>query len=162
MKNTKTILNALLLFVLGLTGVHAQEALPASGGNASGSGGSVSYTIGQVVYTTIAGINGSVAQGVQQPYEISVVTGLAEAAGINLICSAYPNPAKEYVTLRIENCDTENMIYQLYDDSGKLLEKKKVEGTETRIHMTNLVIATYFLKVLRSNQVVKTFKVIKY
>jgi len=162
MKNTKTILNALLLFVLGLTGVHAQEALPASGGNASGSGGSVSYTIGQVVYTTIAGINGSVAQGVQQPYEISVVTGLAEAAGIKLICSAYPNPAKEYVTLRIENCDTENMIYQLYDDSGKLLEKKKVEGTETRIDMDNLVIATYFLKVLRSNQVVKTFKVIKY
>jgi hypothetical protein len=162
MKNKKTKLNALLLFGVGLTGVHAQEALPASGGNASGSGGSVSYTIGQVVYTTITGINGSVAQGIQQPYEISVVTGLEEAIGINLIYSTFPNPAKEYVTLRIENCDTENITYQLYDDSGKLLERKKAEGIETRIDMGNLVIATYILKVLRNNQVVKTFKVIKY
>jgi hypothetical protein len=162
MKNKKTKLNALLLFGVGLTGVHAQEALHASGGNASGSGGSVSYTIGQVVYTTIAGINGSVAEGVQQPYEISVVTGLEEASGINLVCSAYPNPVQKYVTLKIENCDTEKMTYQLYDDNGKLLETKKAEGTETSIDMGNLVIATYFLKVLRNNQVVKTFKVIKY
>jgi hypothetical protein len=162
MKNKKTKLIALLLFGAGLTGVHAQEALPASGGNASGSGGSVSYTIGQVVYTTITGINGSVAQGVQQPYEISVVTGLEEAGGINLICSAYPNPVQKYVTLKIENCDTEKMTYKLYDDNGKLLETKKAEGKETSIDMGNLVIAAYFLEVLRNNQVIKTFKVIKY
>jgi hypothetical protein len=162
MKNTKTKLFALLLLGLGLTRVHAQEALPASGGNASGSGGSVSYTIGQAVYTTFTGINGSVAQGVQQPYEISVVTGLGETGGINLICSAYPNPAKKSITLRIENCDTEKMTYQLYDVSGKLLENKKPDGIETRIDTDDLVIATYFLKVLRSNQVVKTFKVIKF
>ena len=39
--------------------------------------------VGQVVYITSTGINGSVAQGVQQPYEISVITGVNETA-INL------------------------------------------------------------------------------
>jgi hypothetical protein len=162
MKNSKTKFIALLLFIFGLTGVQAQVALPASGGNASGSGGTVSYTIGQVVYSTITGINCSVAEGIQQPYEISVVTGLHEAGGTNLICSAYPNPVAKYVTLKIENCNTENMIYKLYDNSGKLLENKKVEGNEISIDMGNLVIETYFLKVLRNNQVIKTFKVTKY
>jgi hypothetical protein len=70
--------------------VHAQSTIPATGGNAAGNGGSVSYTVGQIVYTTVSGTNGSVAQGVQQPYEISVVTGI-ENKEINLSCSIYSN-----------------------------------------------------------------------
>ena len=90
MPNNIVKLSALLFLVLQLTGLHAQEAIITSGGDASGSTGSVSYTIGQVVYTTNTGTNGSAAQGVQQPYEISVVTGLEEAKGINLDFSVYP------------------------------------------------------------------------
>ncbi len=70
-KNLK--LSAILLLGLGLTGLQAQTSVNATGGNASGSGGSASYSVGQVVYTTHTGTNGSVAQGVQQPFEISVV-----------------------------------------------------------------------------------------
>ncbi|RLD56213.1 MAG: T9SS C-terminal target domain-containing protein, partial [Bacteroidetes bacterium] len=77
------------LLFLGLSNLQAQEVIPATGGEASGSGGSASYTVGQVVYTTNTGTNGnSVSQGVQQPYEISVVTGIAEAKDINLEVSA--------------------------------------------------------------------------
>ena len=161
MKYKKLTLSAVLLLGLGSAGLYAQEAIPASGGNASGNGGSVSYTIGQVVYTTNKGTNGSVAQGVQQPYEISVVTGLIEANGVNLFFTAYPNPAKNYIILKIENYKTLNLTYQLYDDNGKLLENKKVEGSETQIDMSNLVIATYILKVSESNKALKTFKIIK-
>ncbi|MCB0409870.1 MAG: hypothetical protein KDD29_06595, partial [Flavobacteriales bacterium] len=52
--------------------VFAQENTVSSGGDALGVGGSASYSVGQVVYTTHTGVNGSIAQGVQQPYEISV------------------------------------------------------------------------------------------
>jgi len=75
MKHKRLKLCALLLFGLGLTGLQAQESVNAAGGNASGSGGTVSYTVGQVVYTTKTGTNGSVAEGVQQAYEISDPTG---------------------------------------------------------------------------------------
>ncbi|MDD4385781.1 MAG: hypothetical protein PHD06_11460, partial [Bacteroidales bacterium] len=78
----------LLTFTFSLSTVQAQESLNATGGNASGSGGSAGYSVGQMVYTTHIGTNGSVAEGVQQPYEISIVIGIEEAKGINLLVSA--------------------------------------------------------------------------
>jgi|BarGraNGADG00312_1021997.scaffolds.fasta_scaffold29682_2 Secretion system C-terminal sorting domain len=161
MQHKKIKLSAVLLLVLGLTGLQAQEAIPATGGNALGSGGSVSYSVGQVVYTTHTGTSGSAAQGVQQPFEISVVTGIEEAKDINLVCSAFPNPATDNVKLKAENYETENLTYQLYDIRGNLLENKKIEGNETSIVISNLVLGIYFLKVSNNNKEVKTFKIIK-
>lgn len=161
MRHKKLKLSAVLLLGLGLTGLQAQEAIPATGGNASGSGGSVSYSIGQVVYTTNTGTNGSAAQGVQQPFEISVITGLEEAKEINLSCSAYPNPTTDFLNLKVENYDNTNLSYQLFDMNGKLLETKKLEGNQTSIVMNDLVPATYFLKVIDNNKEVKIFKIIK-
>jgi hypothetical protein len=161
MLNKKLILTAFFLLGFGLTGVKAQEAMPATGGNASGSGGSASYSVGQVVYTTNSGTNGSVAQGVQQPFEISVVIGLEEAKGISLQCLAYPNPTTDFITLKIENYDNTNLAYQLFDIQGKLIETRKIEGDQTKIVMSNLVPTIYFVKVTQGSKEVKTFKIIK-
>ena len=161
MRHKKLKLSAVLLLGLGLTGLHAQTAVPATGGNASGSGGTVAYSVGQVVYTTNTGTNGSVAQGVQQPFEISVVTGIEEAKGINLSVLAYPNPTTDYLTLEVKDFELSTLHFQLYNMSGKLLESKKITGNQTSIVMSNLVPATYFVKVTESNKEVKTFKIIK-
>ncbi len=158
-KNLK--LSAVLLLGLGLTGLQAQKSVNATGGNASGSGGSASYSVGQVVYTTNTGTTGSVAQGVQQPFEISVVTAIEEGKGINLTISAYPNPTSDYLTLSVDNFEISNLSYQLYDMSGKLLQTQKITGNQTSIVMSNLVPATYFVKVIHGNKEVKTFKIIK-
>ena len=154
-------LSAILLLGLGLTGLQAQESVNATGGNASGSGGSVSYSIGQVAYQTQTGTNGSVVQGVQQPYEISVVTGIEEAKGINLLVSAYPNPTTDYLTLSIDGFDRSNLSYQLYNMNGKLILNEKITGNQTSIVMSTLVPATYFVKVIQRNKDVKVFKIIK-
>ena len=161
MLHKKVKLSAILFLGLGLTVLRAQETIPASGGNASGTGGSASYSVGQMVYTTNTGTNGSVAQGVQQPYEISVVTAIEEAKDVVLNCYTYPNPSSDYVKLKVENYKTENMTYRLYDLNGKILENKKVEDSETTISMKSLVSATYFIKVIDNNKEVKTFKIIK-
>ena len=161
MKYKRFNLSAILLLGLGLTSVQAQEAILATGGEASGDGGSVSYSVGQVVYSTNRGANGSVAQGVQQPYEISVVAGIEQATGIMLELSAYPNPASDFITVKAENYDTDNLSYHFYDINGKLLESKKADGNETQIEMKNLVPAIYFLKVIENNEEIGTFKIIK-
>ena len=140
---------------------QAQESTNASGGDATGSGGTVAYSVGQLVYTTNTGTNGSVAQGVQQAFEISVVTGLEEAKGINLSVSAYPNPTTDYLTLSISEFEISNLTYQLYDISGKLLQSEKITGNQTNIVMSNLVPANYFVKVIAGNQLIKEFKIIK-
>jgi hypothetical protein len=161
MRYKKLKLSVILLLGLGLTGLQAQKSVNTTGGNASGSGGSVSYSVGQVAYITNTGTNGSVSEGVQQPYEISVVTGLEEAKGINLLVTAYPNPTTDFLTLRIDEFELSNLHFQLYDMNGKLLENKKVTGNETSIVMSKLVPATYFVKVTEGNKEVKTFKIIK-
>ena len=161
MKYKKLKFSALLLLGLGLTGLQAQESVNATGGNASGSGGTVAYSVGQVVYTTNTGANGSVAQGVQQPFEISVVLAIEEAQGINLSVSAYPNPTTDYLTLEVNEFELSNLNFQLYDISGKLLQSEKITGNQTSIVMSNLVPATYFVKVIQGNKEVKTFKIIK-
>ena len=107
MKYKKLKLSAVLLLGLGLTGLQAQESVNATGGDALGSGGSASYSVGQVVYTTNTGTNGSVAQGVQQAFEISVVTSIEEAQGITLL--AYPNPTTDYLTLFIGEFECSNL-----------------------------------------------------
>lgn len=161
MKHKKLKLSALFLLGLGLSGLQAQEAIPASGGNASGSGGLASYSVGQVIYSTNTGNTGSVAQGVQQPFEISVVSGIEKAKGINLECMVYPNPTTDILTLKIENYNHENLSYLLYDISGKVLKNEKLTENETSIPMADFVPAIYFLKVTDNQKEIKSFKIIK-
>jgi hypothetical protein len=184
MQHKKVKLYAIFLLSLGLTGLHAQETIPTSGGNALGSGGTVSYTVGQLVYTTNTGTTGSLAQGVQQPYEISVVNGIDEALGITLNYSAFPNPATDFLILKIDastpfdnaqgkKLSIPAMEYRIYDTNGKLLEIKKIESNETSIDISNLLPSTYFLKIVVQTrhalsqkhalppQEIKIFKIIK-
>jgi len=161
MRHKRFKLSVVLLLGLGLTGLQAQESTNSTGGNASGSGGTASYTVGQVVYTTQTGSNGTVAQGVQQPYEISVVSGIEDAKYIQLECSAYPNPATDYLILKVENSDYENLTYQLYNLSGKLLTNEKLKENEAIITMVDFAQGIYFLKVTDNQKEIKTFKIIK-
>jgi len=154
-------LTLFLTLGLGYIGLQAQEAISATGGNASGIGGSVSFTIGQVVYSTNSGSSGSVAQGVQQPYEISVVTGLEAAKDITLVYSVYPNPAIELLNLKVENCDKSHLSYQLFNLDGKLLEYKEITDVVNVIKMSDFPMASYYLKIFENKIVVKTFKIIK-
>jgi len=161
MKCKKLKLSTVLLLGVGLTGLHAQTSGNATGGNTSGSGGSVSYSVGQIVYTTNTETNGSVAQGVQQPYEISIVTELEEAKSINISVTAYPNPVSEYLILDVKDFEISNLLFQLYDMNGRLLKTIKITSNQTKIVINNLVSAHYFVKVIQNNTLIKEFKIIK-
>jgi hypothetical protein len=144
-----------------LISIQAQEAVIATGGGATGNRGSVSYTVGQVAYMSNVSTSGIVTQGVQQPYEIIVVTGIEEAMVITLECLVYPNPTIDILNLKIEGLVQAECIASLYDINGKLLQDKKVVSNETSIPMGNLTPATYFLKVTLNKKGIKTFKIIK-
>ena len=160
----------LFLFVILLNlwavpaGLQAQQihaSVAASGGNATGTGGSVSYSVGQTFYTTAFGTNGSVSQGVQQPYEISVVTGIDDIFGIDLNYSVYPNPTKGMLTLKVENYEINDFSYELFDISGRKIKTENLVDKETKIDMGNVNPSTYILRVIKANKEVKSFKIIK-
>ena len=153
----------LILFIvsIGVTPLRGQNGVVPAGGEATGSSGSVSYTLGQMSYLPLDGTNGSVAQGVQQPYEIFVVTGIEQATGIDLNLSVYPNPATDFLILKIGNFDLLNLHYYLYDNNGTLLENKMITEDQTTIAMNRFSPAIYYLRVVQNNQEIKVFKIIK-
>lgn len=161
MRYKRLHLSLLLSLGFGLAGVQAQTSTNTTGGNASGSGGSVSYSVGQVFYNTT--INGAqmVAQGVQVPYEISVITGIEGVEDIDLSVSAYPNPAVDYLILDVKDRELVSLHFQVYDMKGKLVKKEKITRRKTNIVMSNLLPATYFVKVMQGKKEVKGFKIVK-
>ena len=140
---------------------NAQQAVSAAGGESTGAGGNVSYSFGQVAYNSNAESEGTVSQGVQQPYEIFVISSNEGRYEINLELSVYPNPTSVYLKLISTNYTTGNLTYQLCDINGKLLESKKLDDAETYIQMDKLIPTVYFLKVTDNNKEIKTFKIIK-
>lgn len=142
--------------------IQAQEAVISAGGDASSTSGSVSYSVGQVFYNTNTSADNSVAEGVQQPYEISIVTKVNNAEYINLSAIAYPNPTTDYLQLEIDATeDYQSFTYQLFDISGKMIQSQAIESSTTKVNMKNLSSATYFVKVLADDKELKTFKIIK-
>ena len=155
----KKLKTCIAFLLLSLGGLQAQEAVLTSGGEATGNGGTVSYSIGQVTYTAV-GTNGSVTQGVQQVYEITTVLGM-EFTNITLEVSIYPNPTTDYLNLKVENEKGESLSYQLFDMNGRLVDTQKLIGNATTINMEAFQTSTYLLKVTNDQTTIKTFRIIK-
>lgn len=153
----KTILFC-LLFTVEFT--FAQAALTASGGEAVGDGGTLSYTIGQVDYIQASGSGGTASQGVQQPFTITAL-GNDDYPGIELKAVVFPNPTTNYINLIITNVVAEDLSYQLFDMNRRIISSHKITNQETIIPMERLASTTYLLYVLDQNSQLKVFKIIK-
>ncbi len=163
--NCNSIIMKKLLFLFFFVGflipkIHSQNAFVVAGGDATGTGGKVSYSVGQIAYTYASGANGSVSQGMQQPFEISTL-GNDDFPTIILEMNVFPNPTTNNAILKIGDFSTENLSYQLVDVTGKIISNNRISNSETQINMENLNATLYFLKVTNQNTTIKTFKVIK-
>ena len=169
MKTNPLIIMAFALLVLCSSGLQAQQVVASAGGDAAGSSGSVSYSVGQMVYTTISGTSGSVIQGVEQPYEVSTVSVNKTNQDIKFSISVFPNPTSADLMLTMDHPDNsliESMHYDLFDAGGKLLISHSLAGKETAVNMSAFASGTYYLMVVIINdgqsQTVKTFQIVKH
>ncbi len=155
-------LQPIFLFVLFILSFDsfAQQNTVSSGGDISGSGGSVSFSIGQIDHQTKTSGSGTITEGVQQPYEIMVVTGV-ENTSVQLSANAYPNPVVDQLVLTIGQTTFSNVFYTLTDVSGKLISERKISDSRTEIQFKELAQGIYFIKVISGNKEVKVFKIIK-
>ena len=161
MKKNKSGLFAMLVTgIFFSSSVGAQESANASGGDATGSGGTAAYSIGQLVYTANLGNGGNVAQGVQYAFEIFTV-GVKETA-LNISPEVFPNPTADKLILQICNYNIDKLDYTLYDMHGKLISKEQINNIQTQIEMNYLPASSYILNITdQKNKKVKSFKIIK-
>jgi hypothetical protein len=71
--------------------------------------------------------------------------------------SLYPNPAREYVDIRIDG-DVNVTAMEVYDVYGKLVNTVTVVENPTRINVSSLADGMYFVRVTtEAGAVTKTF-----
>ena len=136
-----------------------QTSINASGGSVSNGNGSISYSIGQVVYQSNSNASGSVSQGVQQAFEIATLS--LEENTFNFSLSAYPNPTQAYLNLRVGNYKQEKLSFSLFDLQGKTVANGAIQAQETSLDMNQLPVSSYFLEINHDGKKVQTFKIIK-
>lgn len=143
----------------------AQKGTVATGGVATGTGGSVTYSIGQVDFITVADNGNVISQGLQQAFEILVLKGEEPVIIIDSgpVFSLYPNPARDFVVIKVDNPGDGSLSYGLYDLLGRLIKKETLTGIRTTISLAGLPGANYVVTIFNSagNKVLKTFKIIK-
>lgn len=143
--------------------LQAQSDVVTIGGDYSGTGGSVAFSVGQVAYTNMEGATGRASLGVQQPLVVMMV-GTNELSN-RVSASVYPNPVNTSLNLKLEEIvgtsGMENISIGLYDVNGILLLQKKITDSITSIPLEYLAGATYLLRITQNNSEIQTFKIIK-
>lgn len=150
----------LVFFLLPFFSFSQQDNVSV-GGDVSGSGGSVSYSVGQVFNQYQSGSTGNLNQGVQQPYEIDVTLG-SEHSNINLSCSVFPNPAQNFLILTSSFSPSMAYTANLFDAAGKLLSTTLIQSSKTEINLGPYSNGVYFLSVINNQETIKQFKIIKH
>ncbi|MFB6319598.1 T9SS type A sorting domain-containing protein [Saccharicrinis sp. FJH54] len=147
--------------ILGCCSALAQETIVTGGGKAEGSNGNSAYSVGQLLAVPVEGDDVLIVPGVQHAFEISAESGMVDDSGVNLTLTAFPNPASETLILDVDTFSVTNLTYRLFDQEGTLVKMEHISNVQTRIPTNDLAKATYFLRVLKSDELLKTFKIVK-
>jgi hypothetical protein len=139
----------------------AQSNTLSSGGNATGTNGSVSYSIGQIDYISASGSNGNLNQGVQQPFEFYQTSGLEEYTSL-LELTIGPNPTSDVLYLNLKDQTNQEFFFKLIDDHGKIMISSTKLETKNELSLKELPSAMYQLVITSGEQEIKTYKIIKH
>ena len=161
MHKTTQILKSFLLLAgifLRTTYSLAQSTTLSSGGEASGSSGSISYSIGQVNYINVSSGSGKISEGVQQPIEILTIN--IEELPKTFSASIFPNPASDQLIIQINSEKNQALHSMLYDVHGNLLLSDVIQGNQHSISLSGLSPGIYILKIRNEKESI-TSKIIK-
>ncbi|MFN3874921.1 MAG: hypothetical protein ACK4L7_03290 [Flavobacteriales bacterium] len=139
----------------------AQRAVLPGGHDATGAGGSLGCSIGQVDYQASSMPDGSVAQGVQQPYEM-LMLAMEEPEGRALSALLQPNPARDHATIAIAGEVSLPLRYELRDAQGRLLRAGPIATATAALPMDGLPPAAYLVHVLAQGSAPLVLQLIKH
>lgn len=150
----------LILFFLFATSlaIKTQENLTVTGGNIQNDNGFASISIGQLFYSHNESNSGSETQGVQQTFEINVITNIDAESAFEI--KAFPNPVQNSLSLQV-NPSSKKLHLKIYSIDGILLMTTKIKGEQTTIDFQNFPASTYFMHIQENSKEIKCFKIVK-
>jgi hypothetical protein len=140
-------------------GAIAQNGIVASGVKATGSGGTVNYSVGPIIFKKPNGQPST--DGLQQPFEILTLSS-DEFNTTSIELSFFPNPTAKELHLLLKNSGNEVFYFQLASLDGRtLVSAQKILSEDTIVNLEVHPQGIYFLQVTSGNKSIKTFKIIK-
>lgn len=144
-------------------GLFSQQAVSVSGGDATGATGSVSYTVGQTFFKTYNTPLASIHEGVQQPYEIFVISSVENTFSEAIQIEVYPNPVLENLIIEVGELNARSLNFQLISTEGKLLQSGQFSEKTNYLNMGEVPSGLYFLSFFKNdiNSEKQIFQIIK-
>jgi hypothetical protein len=135
-----------------------QNALSAAGGHFKTSGGSTSFTVGQVAYVLKKGTGSYLNEGVQQVYT-KKTTPIEELVYLKEV-QLFPNPTQETITLILSSKEDIQVRYSIMDYLGKEIRNGNILSEKSEISLRDLPAGNYFIS-LKSKKENRIFKIVK-
>lgn len=139
--------------------VHGQSAVLSAGGDALGTGGSVSFSLGQLADDHPAATTGNVQEGVQQPYvdgSTSIASHVAQSDAY-----VYPTVTVDLVTIVLQDATGQPCNATLIDAQGRTVLQRLVSDARTDLSLTHLACGVYQLLLVDAVGAQRSFTIIK-
>jgi hypothetical protein len=153
----KSIIPIVVFISFGFSS-FGQNALSAAGGHFKSSGGSTSFTVGQVAYVLKKGTGSYLNEGVQQVYT-KKTTPVEELVYLKEV-QLYPNPTQETMTLILSSKEDIQVRYTIMDYLGKEIRNGNILSEKSEISLRDLPSGNYFIS-LKSKKEIRIFKMVK-
>jgi hypothetical protein len=153
----KSIIPLVVFISFGFSS-FGQNALSAAGGHFKSTGGSTSFTVGQVAYVLKKGTGSYLNEGVQQVYT-KKTTPIEELVYLKEV-QLYPNPTQETFNLIISTKEDFQVRYNIMDYLGKEIRNGIILSEKSEISLMDLPAGNYFIS-LKSKKENRIFKMVK-
>jgi hypothetical protein len=153
----KSIIPIVVFISFGFSS-FGQNAISSTGGHFKSSGGSTSFTVGQVAYVLKKGTGFYLNEGVQQVYT-KKTTPVEELVYLKEV-QLYPNPTQETMTLILSSKEDIQVRYTIMDYLGKEIRNGNILSEKSEISLMDLPAGNYFIS-LKSKKENRIFKIVK-
>ncbi len=158
MKRLGLLVIGIAMTSLAMSQTASPELVSSAGESFNNTSYQLDWSIGECVTATHNAGDYVITQGFHQNfYVITTVENLRA----DIYMSVYPNPTSDFISLKIESSEVEDLQYTITDFSGKVLQISNFAGDIEQINFTNYAVGTYFISVMENNQLIKSFKIIK-
>jgi hypothetical protein len=147
-----------VFFVFSFVPSFGQYSISTTGGHIKSTGGSTSFTVGQVAYVFKKGNVHYLNEGVQQVYT-KKTTPIEELVYLKEV-QLYPNPTQETFTLIMSSKEDVQVRYTIMDYLGKEIRNGDILTEKSEISLVDLPSGNYFIS-LKSKKEHRIFKMVK-
>ena len=145
-----------LIFVLVVSIASAQQAFTSAGETATSSAGSLTYVVGQMTNQRTDQLHFGVLQVTETTSEVLGISAID-----NIDFKVYPNPTTQFLQVQSTSKVPVNLSFMIYDLQGRQVLSGQLSDDKPAINVADLANHQYQLIILKENQPIKTFKIVK-